>query len=156
MGHLIDVAARGQLLLRPPGGPPRRLSLDSARWRESSAGSLLNVDPDVRVALIARIEGGFSLLLAAEDHDGTVYSERRLTLAEAFALLPETGRRWAERKVREAARSLSERALSPPHSGVGPARTWTDAHRICRAAGLMTDLAAVLDGDRAPSSRNGA
>ena len=46
MGHLIDVAARGQLLLRPPGGPPRMLSLDSAGWRESSAGSLLHVDPE--------------------------------------------------------------------------------------------------------------
>ena len=45
MGHLIDVAARGQLLLRPPGGPSRMLSLDSARWRESSPAACCTSTP---------------------------------------------------------------------------------------------------------------
>ena len=145
MGHLIDVADRGQLLLRPPGGPPRMLSPDSGRWRESAAGGLFHDDPDLRLALMPRSSGDFRLILALEEADEVVYAERRLTVAQAFSLLPEPGRRWAERKVREAAIALSDQALGTPHSGRGAERAWADALRLCRAAGILVDLAAVLD-----------
>ena len=153
MGHLIDIAARGQLLLRPPGGPPRMLAPEPGRWRESAAGSLLHDDPDLRIALLALLDGRFRLVMAVEGGEEVLYSECRLSLAEAFVLLPEAGRRWAERKVREAALALTDAALSPPHSGRDTTQAWQDAHRLCRAAGMLTDLAAVLDDEARPAAR---
>jgi len=152
MGNLIDIAAPGQLLLRPPGGPPRMLAPEPGRWRESAAGSLLHDDPDLRIALLALLDGRFRLVMAVEGGEEVLYSERRLSLVEAFVLLPEVGRRWAERKVREAARGLTDAALCPPHLGRSAAEAWRDAHRLCRAAGMLTDLAAVLDEEARPGA----